>query len=136
MRSILVVTTIAMMMASSASAWVSPPLKKWHVTHYENMMTATPSSASTSPLPGLQMTSSEDDVSTKPTTFREAEVLGLRLMQEGQFDAALKGKARWITVQVDASLFPEVYTGVRQNRAIASVCSTSLYCFSISTYYH
>ena len=36
------------------------------------------------------MTASEED--TKPTTFREAEVLGLRLMQEGQFDEALKGK--------------------------------------------
>lgn len=102
MRSIIVFTTTAMMMASPASAWVSPPLRKWHVCHYENMMTASPSAASTSQLPGLQMTSSEDDVSTKPTTFREAEVLGLRLMQEGQFDAALKGKAmgsgisRWL----------------------------------------
>jgi hypothetical protein len=38
----------------------------------------------------LQMTASEQD--SKPTTFREAEVLGLRLMQEGKFDAALKGK--------------------------------------------
>jgi hypothetical protein len=82
-----------MMVASPASAWVSPPLRKWQVSHYENMMTATPSAASTSPLPGLQMTASEEDVSIKPTTFREAEVLGLRLMQEGQFDAALKGKA-------------------------------------------
>jgi len=27
-----------------------------------------------------------------PETFREAEVLGLRLMQEGQHDQALKGK--------------------------------------------
>ncbi len=36
------------------------------------------------------MTASEED--SKPTTFREAEVLGLRLMQEGQFEEALKGK--------------------------------------------
>jgi hypothetical protein len=30
----------------------------------------------------------------EPLTFREAEVLGLRLMQEGQHEAALKGKHR------------------------------------------
>ena len=29
---------------------------------------------------------------TKPTTFREAEVLGLRFMQDGQYEEALKGK--------------------------------------------
>lgn len=29
---------------------------------------------------------------TKPTTFREAEVLGLRLMQQGNYEEALKGK--------------------------------------------
>lgn len=27
-----------------------------------------------------------------PTTFREAEVLGLKLMQDGDYDLALKGK--------------------------------------------
>ena len=30
--------------------------------------------------------------STKPTSFREAEVLGLRFMQDGQYEEALKGK--------------------------------------------
>ncbi len=28
----------------------------------------------------------------RPTTFREAEVYGLRLMQEGKYEQALKGK--------------------------------------------
>ena len=30
----------------------------------------------------------------EPTNFREAEVLGLRLMQEGRFDEALVGTLR------------------------------------------
>ena len=30
--------------------------------------------------------------STKPTTFREAEVLGLRFMQDGRYEEALKGE--------------------------------------------
>jgi hypothetical protein len=30
---------------------------------------------------------------TTPTTFREAEILGLRLMQEGNYDQALKGES-------------------------------------------
>ncbi len=38
----------------------------------------------------------EDEVSAPatptPQTFREAEVLGLRLMQEGQYEEALKGE--------------------------------------------
>ena len=49
---------------------------------------APPQRASHHVLTSLQM--GED--STKMTTFREAEVLGLRLMQEGQFEDALKGK--------------------------------------------
>ena len=38
------------------------------------------------------MTASETDSKQSPTTFREAEVLGLRLMQEGLYKEALKGK--------------------------------------------
>ena len=36
------------------------------------------------------MSMSNEDI-PDPTTFREAEVLGLRLMQEGRFDEALVG---------------------------------------------
>lgn len=35
---------------------------------------------------------STEDVAPDPTTFREAEVLGLRLMQEGNFEQALIGR--------------------------------------------
>jgi hypothetical protein len=38
----------------------------------------------------IQMTYDE---APDPTTFREAEVLGLRLMQEGSFEDALVGKS-------------------------------------------
>lgn len=41
-----------------------------------------------SSLTTMQMTA---DGAPNPTTFREAEVLGLRLMQEGNFDEALIG---------------------------------------------
>jgi hypothetical protein len=37
-----------------------------------------------------------------PTTFREAEILGLRLMQEGSFEEALVGKWEtwgWVDLQ-------------------------------------
>ena len=39
---------------------------------------------------GWRMSASESDAAA-PTTFREAEVLGLKLMQEGDYDLALKG---------------------------------------------
>jgi hypothetical protein len=50
----------------------------------------------------LQMTASEQD--SKPTTFREAEVLGLRLMQEGKFEAALKGEEKKIHFRLNEFL--------------------------------
>ena len=37
----------------------------------------------------MQMTTEED--APNPTSFREAEILGLRLMQEGKFQEALVG---------------------------------------------
>ena len=40
-------------------------------------------------LTSMQMTADENPT---PSTFREAEVLGLRLMQEGNFEKALDGK--------------------------------------------
>jgi hypothetical protein len=61
---------VLLLSASSTSAF-APPQRAFHHV-----------------LTSLQM--GED--STKMTTFREAEVLGLRLMQEGQFEDALKGK--------------------------------------------
>ena len=33
----------------------------------------------------------------EPTTFREAELLGLRQMQEGNYEEALKGTLRFVT---------------------------------------
>jgi hypothetical protein len=42
----------------------------------------------------LRMTESSETPS--PTTFREAEVLGLRLMQEGNYQEALDGTLRYI----------------------------------------
>ena len=41
------------------------------------------------------MSMSNEDI-PDPTTFREAEVLGLRLMQEGRFEEALVGT--WMEV--------------------------------------
>ena len=40
--------------------------------------------------PPLTMTGAGDEVN--PSTFREAEVLGLKLMQEQKYEEALKGK--------------------------------------------
>jgi hypothetical protein len=39
----------------------------------------------------------------QPLNFREAEVLGLRLMQEGQHEEALKGKEAWSELYVVGS---------------------------------
>ena len=44
----------------------------------------------------MQMTGTDD--APVPTTFREAEVLGLRLMQEGNFKEALTGKLHFVSV--------------------------------------
>ena len=45
---------------------------------------------SSSPL--LSTPSENDTAPTPPATFREAEILGLKLMQSGQTEEALKGK--------------------------------------------
>ena len=38
----------------------------------------------------------EEEVKLIPTTFREAEILGLRLMQEAKYEEALSGTLRYV----------------------------------------
>lgn len=69
-------STIILVLATSASAFTASP-RGWG------------ESTNAAPTTKLDMTAPEP---SKPTTFREAEVLGLRLMQEGSFEEALDGK--------------------------------------------
>jgi hypothetical protein len=48
--------------------------------------------------PPLTMTGAGDEVN--PSTFREAEVLGLKLMQEQKYKEALKGKRGFVCVDI------------------------------------
>lgn len=70
-------TIILLLATSSANAFTASP-RGWG----ESTNAAAPTTK-------LGMTAPEP---SKPTTFREAEVLGLRLMQEGSFEDALDGK--------------------------------------------
>lgn len=71
--------------ASSAPAFVSSPNT---ATTRGNNGIGGGSGASTNT--ALLMT--EEPQAAQPTTFREAEVLGLKLMQEGNYEDALKGE--------------------------------------------
>ena len=62
-------------MAQTTNAWV--------VTNMPSIMTLTSQRYSLA----LRLA----DESTDPTSFREAEILGLRFMQEGEYSNALKG---------------------------------------------
>lgn len=60
-----------------------------HQRNHPVPMTSRPAATTTSSITTMLMTSEAGP--SDPSTFREAEVLGLRLMQEGNFEEALVG---------------------------------------------
>mmetsp|Transcript_4358 Transcript_4358/g.7300 ORF Transcript_4358/g.7300 Transcript_4358/m.7300 type:complete len:209 (-) Transcript_4358:222-848(-) len=83
--------SITLFLAVATTAFVTPPnVRSIHTStqclnHLQMTAAASANAAATA-------NDDDDDqrATNKPTSFRDAEVLGLRFMQEGQFDEALK----------------------------------------------
>lgn len=89
------VTILAACLVGCTSAW-SPRATTTTPRHGERFPSGVGGYKVQSSYPALRMTEStlrmtDSSETPSPTTFREAEVLGLRLMQEGNYQEALDG---------------------------------------------